>query len=560
MSRAKCTLIIFAFFALFTVNCGEGQCSSEDAAQGNCTNSYINKQSVSGTPVGVVPVESEPNDIFSDADTIIQTKQPDGSLNHLDNSFAIVGTFDTEIDEDWYRVNLNSADFDRLDANRTGCSTDGNDLATIQGNWAQCFSSVSGRPKPSGNTIPDHKELLSSNGHNFFKPRFVIRVESPDLSPIAVRVQVYPPTLGINFNGALTEQPIADSYLNIPDATNATEGVLRQIAAAGNLSLSFPSRWEHTVRVNDLDLNNLFYHGCYATSATTNPTAVKAKQTISYEQLVDKDLNAFLNSDPYNVGTYYVKISSSGAHKGKRYRIKWYWNTGRAIDGGVNEWTLTNSSLAREEISYSHKESDKQAEGATGDSAIPVQACNSGGTPYYNTTNPIRPYCDGAIVPSIDLTCNGGTASTQQVFCFNVRNITQDAASSEEIKKCAADGDRDGFITTKIGDIGCLFDSGACSALGGYNESRRYCDCWTSCGLGAVPKTANMVAGSNVMTNLATTTDLNIGYQITAGGGLPANTVITKILSTTSVELSNPSPSNQTGTSYTFNDKPVGCP
>ena len=481
MCRRSFVLLLIFFFLSLTSSCNQGSCSTEEQEKGLCENSFIDKDNVTGQPTAAEPLESEPNDYYFQANVLSQTKEADGSFDYKDDSFSRIGTFDNEVDEDWYAISLTAEDFDRMKADSPGCTT--NSLADFQ----RCYSQNGSKPKPRPNDISDYKETTVQTGYTqakFYKARFIVQLTSPDLEEISARVEVFPPGLTINYSGALTQKSIADSYHhsieNLTPLDNG--GPLRKIATAGlgALRVPFPILWEHTVRVDNRDLNNTFYHNCAVQSVVNNPNPVKEKKSLEYQYMVEGNVNGFRAADTFNVGIYYVRVRSNGNFTGRRYRIKWYWNTFNSLEGGMSEHGLKGGSTTTKAFKLAYDDKVQQTDGASGGTFTPATCASQDGAsaPWYTSTDP---YCLRPLFIA-DILCNDSTRQQADVYCYNTRNQkVNTAASTNILDLCVGDGNQDGVISATSADVLCAMDTSPCDSRQGYKESERACDCWKNC-------------------------------------------------------------------------------
>lgn len=521
--RILVQFILLLVIVFLGQNCLKQDCSVNEYQSANaddplkqsdsCTSTYREVSSINKAPDPIDPVESEPNDYFYQANVILQTRDANGSFDPFDNSYARVGTMNTEVDEDWYKLELTSADFDRLDPSRTGCQYSNSNTGLSQSEFASCFYGAIRRPDPNG--TPDHKDYVSSTTtgqQRLFRPRFIIKVDCVEQGPdgdyypcsssIDLRVEVYPPGLTMDRSGILTREKIADSYLHASRQISSIDdntlvGKLRSLNASKPLLVNFPSVFSHNVRVNNTESQKLFYNSCFMQNITLNPAAVTDETSLSYQSLIKKDLNGYRTLDAYTVGTYFIRVTSSAVHKNKSYRIKWYWNTGSTADGGVNLYSVQpGSSIHEEEISYSYDHSNAQITGSDSVALSAVSTCSSkaalsGNDPvvrHYpsDTSNRTLPFCKKT---TEKITCQNtdGTydaVSTDSLYCFNNLNLTDTTSDSEQsaLKVCEGDMNRDGIPGSDIRNLGCMYETNACTNNGKlYDEDMRVCDCLTSC-------------------------------------------------------------------------------
>ncbi|RME89928.1 MAG: hypothetical protein D6767_07670 [Candidatus Hydrogenedentota bacterium] len=534
--------------SILILTCRPDACSEEDIQKGRCANSYVDKKS---NPVGSLqpysPIEKEPNDYFYQAMVLPQTITSDGTVDPSNEDYTITATIDSDVDEDWYAITLSSEDFDRIDGGTTSnpnckrvvtsSTSTLNDMD--EGTYYQCYNhDANGNAKTRPNGTNDHKEyvtcdvqykpnanLCGQSGFTgitvygkYFKPRFIVRVEAEDAnSPLGLRVEVYPPNLNIDYNGALTKNPIADSFdhasrnlsVNADDNTLISSGPLRLVGVANGVGsremrLNFPTVWTYNVRVNDLDINNPYYHTCFTNNAINNPAAAYALLPMSYQELVKKDLSSFRLLDEYSVGTYYIRVTSNSLYRGKKYKIKWYWNTGKVSEGGVSQWTLKKGAVQVEKFTRTYDDNIVQVTGATGSSGKPNTCnCSSPGAGKYSgeagsCNDDKRPTCQVRPPPPPQppqpyyVTCNNGNLANIDVstgdgiLCYNAHNIAQSVSTTgNSYEVCEGDWNGDGIFSSSPDDLGCLIADAetACLSNGGYTTIRevKMCDCLFAC-------------------------------------------------------------------------------
>jgi len=505
-------IILTSLIISINTTCRMNDCTQEEINAGTCSISYKEISGTSGVPTTVDANELEPNDNYYQANSLLQSIKNDKSFDPNDKTFARTGIINTEVDEDWYKIELKGEDFDKISASKTNCDdTTG---------YSNCYDSTNNAPYQ--NNYPDHKEIvLNGSGSYFLKPRFIVRVESEDGQDMGLRVQIYPPGLTINYGGTLTKKSISDSYdvvLNTKNALTPLQedpctlpscdptkdgGPLRITNLSSPLLTMFPVSWEHLVRVDETDQYNTFYHSCYVSSIVQNPTARKEYKQMNYQMLVKKDLNGFRTLDSYSVGTYYVRVTSNATYKNRKYKIYWYWNTGDVSKGGVNEYSLRAGGTL-DTLKYSYSPDTTQTMGLTGSDAVPGFFCDKANVDTYYYTGK-KPFCR-TIAP---ITCADGEATGVEIFCYNRHNVTGKQIAQGHTTVCSAgstgtasycledsygicEGDMngDGIASSTVEDLGCYFNRGECQIQdkGSYDENKivggekaRIHDCRQAC-------------------------------------------------------------------------------
>ena len=512
------TCLLSLIGLLLCLECGVSTCSSDQVKNGTCENSFVDKASQGGVPTSKDAVESEPNDVYYQSNSLLQTLNTNKSFDINNKSYARIGTINNSLDVDWYKIELAGSDFDKVNPQRSvSCDTNNNT------NFRNCYDFAN--KKPDSNNIADSKDFVPAGatraGEKFFKPRFVVRAESLDGTEIGLQIEVFPPGISIDNNGAITKKSIANSYdhiLNTINALTTPNGTLRKVDATSSLQLLFPVRWEHSVRSGEFNSSEGdFYHTCWTESASTNPSPRYSPQLLAYQDLMKKDLNGFRTLDPYTSGTYYIRVTSNAAYKNKKYRLMWYWNTTETIVGygGVDQYTLAAEKVGADifNVEYSYDYLKQQLEGVSDSNAIPTGFCglpidaannrivSTSNSPFTGTA----PYCRNADPTFAEITCSdpnspATTQVTTDVFCFNSTNLsgkrTAGALGSgcllvgsglnlcqeNQFNICEGDMNHDGKITSTAADIGCLFDRGACYGINyTYLESNRAANCAAAC-------------------------------------------------------------------------------